>query len=65
MRYLYQMEPRKGETLELRLDSSHRELGGIKSALFIPLNTKAPKRDQMNFSSGKICLREQFSSQEI
>jgi len=55
------MEPCKGETSGLRLDSSHRELGGIKSALFIPLNTKALKREQMNFSGGKICLREQFS----
>lgn len=61
MKYVYSVEPRKGETSELCLTSSHRELGGIKSALFIPLNTKALKRDQMNFSSGKICPREQFS----
>lgn len=31
----------------------------------IPLNTKVPKSNQINFSSGKICLREQFSPEEI
>lgn len=55
------MEPGKGKTSELRLYSSRRELEEIKSALFIPLNAKALKRDQMHFSGGKICLRELFS----